>query len=526
MSRKPTYAELEQRIEALEKERLSWIRAEEALIQSEERYRMIFNHSPLGIVHFDQDGVILDCNDPFLKIMGASREKVLGFNMVSSTLDPAMRAAVQAALWGELGLYEGEYLSVTGKKSTQLRAIYNSLTSEEGKFLGAVALFEDISETKRTEEALKESEQRYRTLVETMNEGLLIRNERDAITYVNEKLCQMWGYSREEIIGHPSTDFLDIPNQNILREQRIKRRQGSHEPYEITWTTKDGSKVPTIMSPKAVFDEQGSFKGSFGVLTDITNRKQAEDTLARQTKELERSNAELQQFAYVASHDMQEPLRMIASYVQLLARRYKGKLDQDADEFIGYAVDGAKRMQTMINDLLAYSRVGRQGGEFELTDCDKVLDWAIQNLSGVIEESQATITRSPLPTLVASPSLLGLLFQNLIGNALKFQGSSPPDIALSAEKKGDAWLFTVRDNGIGFDEQYTDRIFIIFQRLHGKGSYPGTGIGLAICKKIVEYHGGQIWAQAEPDKGATFSFSIPFSQQGPQQCSPCNKANL
>jgi len=510
MSLKPTYEELEKRIEVLENERFSWIRAEEALIQSEERYRMIFNHSPLGIVHFDRDGIILDCNEPFLKIMGASREKVLGFNMVSSTQDPVMRAAVLAALGGEFGHYEGEYLSVTGKKSTQLRAIYNSLTSEEGKFLGAVALFEDISETRRAEKALKESEQRYRTLVETMTEGLLIRNELDLITYVNEKLCQMWGYSREEILGHPSTDFLDADNQQILLEQRIKRRQGSQEPYEITWTTKDGRKVPTIMSPKAVFDTEGTFRGSFGVLTDITNRKKVEEALARQATELERSNAELQQFAYVASHDMQEPLRMIASYVQLLARRYKGKLDQDADEFIAYAVDGAKRMQTMINDLLAYSRVGRLGGEFEPTDCEQALHWAMQNLEGAIEESQATITHGPLPTLMASGSLLGLLFQNLIANGLKFHGTAPPRIEIAAEQRGREWLFTVQDNGIGFDTQYNDRIFIIFQRLHGKGAYPGTGIGLAICKKIVEYHGGQIWAHSEPGKGSTFSFSIPI----------------
>lgn len=513
MSLKPTYEELEKRIEELEKERRSWICAEEALIQSEDRYRMIFNHSPLGIVHFDQDGIILDCNEPFLKIMGAPRERVLGFDMVNSTQDPAMRAAVQAALSGESGHYEGEYLSVTGKKRTQLRAIYNSLISEEGKFLGAVALFEDITETRRAEEALKESEQRYRTLVETMNEGLLIRNEQDSITYVNERLCQMWGYSREEILGHPSTDFLDLDNQRILLEQRVKRREGSDEPYEITWTTRDGRKVPTIMSPKALFDHDGTFRGSFGVLTDISTRKEAEEALARQTRELERSNAELQQFAYVASHDMQEPLRMIASYVQLLARRYKGRLDEDADEFIAYAVDGAKRMQTMINDLLAYSRVGRIGGEFVATDYEKVLEWAMQNLEAAIEESRAIITHDPLPTLVVNGSLMGLLFQNLISNALKFQGPDPPRIHIAAKQQGKEWLFTVRDNGIGFDPQYNDRIFIIFQRLHGKGVYPGTGIGLAICKKIVEYHGGQIWAHSEPGKESTFSFSIPVAEE-------------
>ena len=512
MSQKLTYEELEKRIEQLEEERHSWLFAEEALLQSEERYRLIFNHSPLGIVHFDQEGVILDCNDHFLEIMGASRETVLGFNMVTSARNRAMRSAVQTALGGELGTYEGDYRSVTGDKNTQLRAIYNCLPSEGGKFLGAVALFEDISETRRAEEALKESEQRYRTLVETMNDGLLIRNEKDRITYVNERLCQMWGYSRDEILDHPTTDFLDEENLIIVNEQWIKRREGGNDPYEMAWTARDGRKIPTIISPRPIFDGDGAFRGSFGTITDITSRKEAEETLARQARELERSNAELQQFAYVASHDMQEPLRMIASYVQLLARRYKGKLDEDADEFIAYAVDGAKRMQTMINDLLAYSRVGRVGGEMQSTDCERILAWAVVNLGAAIEENQAIVTHEPLPSLVASGGLLGLLFQNLIGNAIKFRGEDPPLIHISAKLEGDEWLFTVRDNGIGFDVQYTDRIFIIFQRLHGMGEYPGTGIGLAICKKIVEYHGGKIWAASELGKGTTFSFTIPVTQ--------------
>ncbi|MGC9964123.1 MAG: PAS domain S-box protein [Syntrophobacteraceae bacterium] len=509
MHHKPSCEELERRVLELEKELLIRTRAVEALRESEERYRMIFNHSPLGIMHFDERGVIVNCNEHFSKIMGATREAIIGFNMVESVQSEAMRSAILSALSGKRGYFEGDYLSTTGEKTTSVRAIYSRITSEEGKFIGAVGLFEDVTEKKQAEEALRESELRYRSLVETMNDGLLVRDENDTITYVNERLCRIWGYSPDEVIGHQLRDFLDEENLIILEDQLARRRGGADAPYEITWRDKDGRKVFTIMSPKPVFGADGQFKGSFVVITDITNRKQAEEALARQAAELARSNAELEQFAYVASHDMQEPLRMIASYVQLLARRYKGSLDGDADEFIGYAVDGAKRMQQMINDLLAYSRVGRRAEDFKPVECETALDWALMNLATSIAESSSVITHEPLPTVVACGGLLGQLFQNLIGNAIRFRAGDPPRIHVSAERKGSEWLFSVRDNGIGFDMQYTDRIFMIFQRLHGKGKYSGTGIGLAICKKIVERHGGRIWAESKPGKGTIFYFTIP-----------------
>jgi PAS domain S-box-containing protein len=233
------------------------------------------------------------------------------------------------------------------------------------------------------------------------------------------------------------------------------------------------------------------------------------EELATKAEELARSNSELQHFAYVASHDLQEPLRMVASYVELLARRYKGKLDADADEFIAFAVDGATRMQALINALLVYSRVGTRAKEFEPTDCETLLDSTLAGLKAAIEESGASITRDPLPTIMADGTQLGQLFQNLIGNAIKFRNHKPPEIHVSAKRSGKEWLFTVSDNGIGFDSQYAERIFVMFQRLHAKGEYPGTGIGLAICKKIVERHGGQIRVESKPGEGATFYFTIP-----------------
>jgi light-regulated signal transduction histidine kinase (bacteriophytochrome) len=244
------------------------------------------------------------------------------------------------------------------------------------------------------------------------------------------------------------------------------------------------------------------------IVRDITERKHAERELHLVMDELKRSNEELQQFAYVASHDLQEPLRMIASYVQLLSRRYKGKLDADADEFINYAVDGALRMQRLINDLLAYSRVGTQGKAFEPTDCEQILTQALANLQLAIEDNHADITHTPLPTVMGDPVQLIGLFQNLIGNALKFHGSASPQIHIAAEQDNQRWLFSVRDNGIGIAAEHIDRIFIIFKRLHTSTEYPGTGIGLAICKKVVERHGGNIWVDSAVGQGSTFHFYL------------------
>jgi light-regulated signal transduction histidine kinase (bacteriophytochrome) len=246
------------------------------------------------------------------------------------------------------------------------------------------------------------------------------------------------------------------------------------------------------------------------IVTDITERKRAEKALQETLKELKRSNAELEQFAYVASHDLQEPLRAVTGMVQLLQQRYQGQLDQRADVYINHAVEAASRMQTLINDLLAFSRVGRRGQPFAPVNTATCVQLALKNLEVAIRESRACITWDDLPTMAADSTQLSQLFQNLIGNSLKFRGEKEPQIHLSAVKVDKAWQFSVRDNGIGMEPQYFERIFQVFQRLHTRQEYPGTGIGLALCQKIVERHGGAMWVESQVGQGSTFYFTLPI----------------
>jgi light-regulated signal transduction histidine kinase (bacteriophytochrome) len=245
----------------------------------------------------------------------------------------------------------------------------------------------------------------------------------------------------------------------------------------------------------------------------MEERKKVEEALRRRTDELARSNAELEQFAYIASHDLQEPLRMVSSYVQLLAKRYRGKLDQDADDFIGYASDGASRMQKLINDLLAYSRVGTRAKSFEEVNLEMALAQALENLQLAIKEKNAIVTHDPLSVAYGDSGQLTQVFQNLIDNAIKFRSEEPPRVHVSARLEGDEFVCSVQDNGIGIAPEYPNRLFLLFQRLHTRKEYPGTGIGLAICKRIVERHGGKIWVESRPGEGSTFYFRIPTTQR-------------
>jgi len=368
---------------------------------------------------------------------------------------------------------------------------------------------------KQAEEPLERLYHQNELVLNAAGEGIFGLDIHGKHTFVNPAAAQMLAYTVKELIGRHShtlwhykkSDGSSYPVVECPIYAAYKDGRVHHRDDEVFWR-KDGTCFPVTYTSTPII-EDGNIVGAVVTFRDITERKQAEEELKKLSNELARSNADLQQFAYTASHDLQEPIMVVAGFVNLLAKRYKGKLDEKADEFIEHAVDGTKRMQVLIKDLLDYSRVGSTGKSFTPTDCLSALDKAVFNLQIVLKESGAVITHDDLPTVMADSSQLIRLFQNLISNAIKFRGKEAPKIHISAKQKEGEWIFSFKDNGIGIDPKFSDQIFVMFQRLHTKKEYPGTGIGLATCKKIIERHGGRIWVESEPGKGSTFFFAIP-----------------
>jgi PAS domain S-box-containing protein len=372
---------------------------------------------------------------------------------------------------------------------------------------------------------------RYQTLIEQIPAVVFMAflDKGMGEAYVSPQIEAILGFSQEEWLNDPVRWYRQVhPDDrgrwNIEAAEMFLSGKPLRSVYRVI--ARDGKVVSFHCEAKMVRHDDGQPWFIHGVAFDITELKTAEAQLkkahdelevrvqertaelATANKELASSNAELEQFAYVASHDLQEPLRMITSFTQLLVSRYRGNLDTDADEFIHFIADGAKRMSSLINDLLEYSRVGTRGRPLSPTDCSTVFELACNNLRVAIEEAGATITSDPLPKVMGDEIQLLQLFQNLIGNAVKFRGEQPVKVHVGVEPHKGNWLFRISDNGIGIEPQHAERIFIIFQRLHNRLQYPGTGIGLAICKKIVERHGGRIWVESEPGAGATFCFLL------------------
>ncbi len=375
----------------------------------------------------------------------------------------------------------------------------------------------EMAERIRNEDALRTSEERFRLLVETMNEGLSVLDEDSTMRYVNDALCRTLGYLPQEMLGRMPGDFLNDPNRAILQDQLARRRAGEDAPYELEWTAKDGRQVPMIVSPRAVFDDAGRYAGSFAVLTDITRLKQTQQELAQASAELRRSNAELEAFAYIASHDLQEPLRKVRAFGDRLEVKCAAALNEQGRDYLQRMQNAAARMQDLISDLLTFSRITTRGQPFVPVDLAQVAQEVASDLETRIEQVQGRVSVGSLPTLDADPLQMRQLLQNLIGNALKFHREGvPPVVAVRAEVTPGAspaeatCRLVIEDNGAGFDMEQADRIFGMFQRLHGRGEYEGSGVGLAICRKIAERHGGAIEAQSTPGRGSTFTVTLPM----------------
>lgn len=472
-------------------------RSAEGLFQS------VVEFAPIGVVMVDRAGRIHLVNREMERLFGYSREELLG-EAVERLIPGRFAAAhpeyrddfVREPRRRAMGAGRDLYGLRKDGREIPVEVGLNPIETSQGLFVLASVV--DISARQR-------AEARFRVAVEASPSGVVMVDDAGTIVLVNRETERLFGYGREELLGH-SIEKL-VPGQfraehPSFREGFFARpqRRAMGAGRDLFGRRKDGTEVPVEIGLNPIETDEGMFV--LASVVDISARKHAE-------LELRRSNEELERFAYVASHDLQEPLRTVTSYVQLIERRYDDLLDADGRDFIGFAVEGAKRMQALIQDLLAFSRVGTRGAAIERTDADAVVDAAVESLRAAITETGARIEREPLPEVLADPGQLRQLFTNLLGNALKFHADAPPVIQVGARRAGRMWTFSVRDNGIGIEPEYFDRIFVIFQRLQEPEAYPGTGIGLAICKKIVERHGGRIWVESTPGEGSAFLFTLP-----------------
>ena len=489
--------------------------------ESGAKYRGLLEAAPDAMVVVNQGGEIVLLNLQAEKRFGYYRDELVGqkvTNIIPEGFAERLLADGLRSAEDALAQQIGTGIELTGRRKDgsefPIEIMLSPLESAEGVLV--TAAIRNISVRKEAEKHLSQMEGRYRGLLEAAPDPMVLVTLTGEIVLVNLQAEKQFGYRRDELVGRAGRGLLSEESVEIMVAYNARVAATGYPPrseggIEVHGRRQDGSTFPMEVMLGRLETPEGSLLTV--ALRDITTRKEAEAQLLAKVKELNRSNEELAQFAYMASHDLQEPLRMVASYTQLLSRRYKGQLDADADEFIAFAVDGATRMQRLIEDLLAYSRVGTKGAELVDTSSQQALDQAIVNLRGAIEDSGALVTHDPLPTVTADLSQLIQLFQNLIGNAIKYQNPGIPRVHVSSAKEGTTrWLFSVRDNGLGIESKYFERIFGMFQRLHKREEFTGTGIGLSICKKIVERHGGNISVESRLGHGSTFRFALAGSE--------------
>jgi PAS domain S-box-containing protein len=483
--------------------------AEKALKESEGRYRSLFknNHAAMILIN-PKTGEIVDANPAAASFYGYNKEQLVKMNItdINMLTKEEVFGEMLKAQSGENNhflfkhrLANGEIRDVNVYSGTIIISDENLLYS----------IIHDITRQMKAENALREKKEELQTIIDSSNTWIFYKDKENHFLQVNKAYAEFLGLPPEKLECMSLFDILSKEQAEAYWEDDKQVMKSGKPKVDIIGPLMYKDIVRYIQTDKIPYrDSNDNIIGIIGFAVDITERKKAEEELKRSMKELKRSNQELEQFAYIASHDLQEPLRMVSSFTQLLERQYKDKLDATASEYINYAVEGAKRMQLLINDLLSYSRVNTKGEKFEDVYLDKVLDDVLFNMEILIEENNATITKKSLPKICADYYQMVQVFQNLIGNAIKYRSEEKPQILISAQKEDDHWLFSVEDNGIGIESDYYEQVFKIFRRLHNHDEYEGTGIGLAITKRIIERHKGQIWVESEPGTGSNFHFTI------------------
>jgi PAS domain S-box-containing protein len=496
--------------------------AETHLAQMESRYRGLLEAAPDAMVVVNPAGEIVLLNVQAEKQFGYSRDELVGQQVkniipkgfAERLIADGTRSAAEA-LAQQIGT--GIELIARRKDGSEfpIEIMLSPLESPEGVLV--TAAIRNITTRRDAETHLAQMEGRYRGLLEAAPDAMVVVDPAGEIVLLNVQAEKQFGYHRDELVGQKVKNIIPqgfaerlIADGTRSAAEALAQQIGTG--IELNGRRRDGTEFPIEIMLSPLESAEGVLVTA--AIRNITERKKSEEHLVKTVGELKRSNDELQQFAYVSSHDLQEPLRMVTSYTQLLAGRYKGRLDSDADEFIAFAVDGCNRMQGLIKDLLAYSRAGTNGKVLREVSGEKALKEALANLRATIDKSSAVVTHDALPAIMTDETQLTQVFQNLVGNAIKYHGTEVPHVHVSATKNGgNEWTFSVRDNGLGIDPQYFDRIFILFQRLHGRDEFEGTGIGLAICKKILERLGGRIWVESKPEKGSTFYFALPETME-------------
>ncbi|ODN69767.1 PAS domain S-box protein [Methylobrevis pamukkalensis] len=455
----------------------------------------------------DLDGRILSCNRAAERFYGLTLADAAGRTSLDfipeDRRDEAQMLRSQIAAGESVDQFETVRIDGEGRRR-DVSITLSPVRAADGTLIGYSDIARDVTDRRAEEE-------RFRLAIEACPSGMVMTDAIGTILLVNAETERLFGYDRDDLVGRPVDILLPHAVRGIHVGLRAEfaagpSRRAMGAGRDLFALRKDGRSFPVEVGLNPIETRDGL--RILAVVIDITSRKEAEAKIAAFTEDLKRSNAELEQFAYIAAHDLQEPLRMVASYTELLGTRYSGQLDERADKYIAYAVDGSKRMKRLINDLLLYSRVGTQGRALEPVDSRRVVDNLLRLMKVATAEAGAEIVVGDLPKVMADEMQLGQVFQNLLGNALKFRSAAPPRIVISAERSGDTWTFSVADNGIGMDPKYSERIFQMFQRLHERGRYDGSGIGLAIARKIIERHGGRIWFQSVPGEGSVFQFTL------------------